>query len=60
MRPAVWQAKAAIASVLDGLGRTEEATVKRREARGVVDDIASSFEDRQMRDLYLETATKGL
>ncbi|MEE8517946.1 MAG: hypothetical protein V3S98_02340, partial [Dehalococcoidia bacterium] len=56
MLPVVWQARAGMASTLMTLGRDAEAETKRSEARSVIDEIASGFEDAELRDAYVGSA----
>ena len=60
MRPLVWQARAGAAQVLSGAGRASEAEAKRSEARDMIDEIASLFEDEKLRGMFLENATSKL
>jgi tetratricopeptide (TPR) repeat protein len=60
MRPVLWQARAAAARTLDGLGRHEEASDNLNEARAVIDDIAAKFKDEDYRQMFLDSATNRL
>ena len=60
MRPMVWQARASAASVLAQMGRTEEADVKRTEARAVVEEMAGLFVDKEMRKAFVESAVQRM
>ncbi len=48
------------ANVLAQMGRTEEADVKRTEARAVIEQIAGMFIDKEMRGRLSEARFKGL
>ena len=58
MRPLVWQARAFSAQVLDGMGRAAEAEGKRAGAREMIGEIASLFQDEDLRSKFVESATK--
>ncbi len=54
--PLVWQALAGEAQVLNDAGRIQNATARQEAAQSVVDEIAASFTDEELRRLYLENA----
>ena len=54
MRPLVWQARAGAAGVLTAAGRAEAAEEKLAGARAMIDEIASLFDDDDLRAKYLE------
>jgi len=56
MRPLVLDARAGAAETLSALGRDEAAELKRREAQATIDEIASFFEDDELRALFIENA----
>ena len=56
MRPYLWQILNAAARTLDRLGRNDEATEKREQARIVVSEIADLFEDDTLRQAFLAQA----
>ncbi len=60
MRPAVLQMRAASAQILSGAGRNEEAKAKRAAAQITIDDIAGSFSDAELREIFVTEATKKL
>lgn len=60
MRPMVLQARLGAAQVLDMAGRSDEAEVKRKEARAMIDEIGALFEDDALRTKYLESAAGKL
>ncbi len=60
MRPLAWQSRAGAASVLAALGRGDEAELRRREARALVDEIADSFDDGELRTRYVESAARQI
>ncbi len=60
LRPLVWQSCAAAASVLDRLGRTDEARARRDAARTAVDEIAALIGDPELRSVFVEDARAQL
>ena len=60
MRPMVLQLRLAAAQVLDGSGLPDEAAAKRAAARDTIEEIGGLFESPEMRQSYLESASKKL
>ena len=60
MRPMVLRTRLGAAQILAASGRSSEAEAKLAEARAMIDEIGGLFEDEELRDSYLETATKKL
>jgi tetratricopeptide (TPR) repeat protein len=60
MRPLIWQTRSGAANALSALGRMDEAEAKRREARLMVDEIASLFADRKLRESFVEGALRKI
>src|SRR5206468_3128293 len=60
MRPIIWQARAAASQALTICGRPKEASGKRQEAHDIIDEIAATFEDEQLRALFVDSAEKKL
>ena len=58
MRPIAWQAQAGTARLLAALGRPGEAEAKREQARSVIEEIAASFDDAELRALFVAGAMK--
>jgi class 3 adenylate cyclase/tetratricopeptide (TPR) repeat protein len=58
MRPDVWKAQLAAATVLEQTGQVSEARVKRNSAKTVVEEIAGVFADETLKSAYLEAALK--
>lgn len=56
MRPGAWQALAGAAEALSSLGRDTEAEAKRNQIRGIIDEIAALFTDKDLRQQYLKGA----
>jgi class 3 adenylate cyclase/tetratricopeptide (TPR) repeat protein len=54
MRPIQWQANQEMGRALDRLDRVEQAEAKQKQARAVVEEIASQFKDAELRQAYLE------
>ena len=60
MLPVLWQARAGAAGALAALGRQAEAEAKLAEARETVAAIARTFEDEELRGLFVENAAHKL
>ena len=60
MRPVVWQARAGAAEVLSAIGRPEEAEAKRSDAKASIGEIAELFQDGDLGDKFLVSATAKL
>ncbi len=59
-QPWVWQNQAGAARALDALGRSEDASVKRKEAEQSIEQIGGHFEDEELREHFLEHAISTL
>ena len=55
-RPLIWQAQATAAQALQMAERHDEASQKQNQALSVVNVIESSFEDQEMRDVFITNA----
>ena len=60
MRPQVWQAQAAAASLLTQQGRQAEALAQRQSARRLIGEIADGITDATRRAYYLDHALTQL
>ena len=60
MRPDVWKAMLAAAQAYERMGERELAQAKRRAAREVVEDIAASFMDQELKNAYRDETLKRL
>ncbi len=58
--PWMWQNQAGAAQALDALGRADDASAKRKEAESSIAQIASNFEDPELKKLFLDHATSTL
>lgn len=57
LRPVALRTRCAAAAALEGLGRGDEAEAKRVEAQAVIDEMAGSIQDQDLRDEYRQAAS---
>ncbi|MGB8647723.1 MAG: adenylate/guanylate cyclase domain-containing protein [Anaerolineae bacterium] len=60
MRPVVWQAHAHAARVLTALGRASQAAVEEQAARSMIEEMAGLFNDPEMRQAFVASASRRL
>jgi class 3 adenylate cyclase/tetratricopeptide (TPR) repeat protein len=56
MRPVIWQARAEAARVLSAAGRPAESQLKKQAAQAMVDEIASLFQEDELRSGFVNGA----
>ena len=60
MRTLIWKAHCGAAEVEEAAGRQEEAAAKWAGARAMIDEIATGFEDEELRRKYLDNCVSKL